>query len=66
MNSDVQKRLKIVQTYKKLGSLRGTAEKLDTNVKTVKKWVDRFSRSGQKGLVDKRFKAPVKSKSRSR
>jgi len=66
MMSDVQKRLKIVQMYKKLGSLRGTAEKLGANVKTVKKWVDRFSKFGNKGLVDKRFKVPVKSKSRSR
>jgi transposase len=66
MVSDVQKRLKIVQTYKKMGSLRGTAEKLDTNVKTVKKWVDRFSKLGQKGLADRRFKLPVKSKGRSR
>lgn len=63
MISDVQKRVKIVQIYKKLGSLRGTAEKLGTNVKTVKKWVDRFSRSGKKGLVDKRFKVPMKPKS---
>ena len=66
MQSDVQKRVKIVQMYKKLGSLRGTAEKLGTNVKTVKKWVDRFSKSGQKGLTDRRFKSPVKSKGRSR
>ncbi len=66
MMSDVQKRMRIVDTYKKLGSLRGTAEKLGTNVKTVKKWVDRFSKSGKKGLVDKRFKAPVKSKGKSR
>ena len=66
MVSDVQKRLKIVQTYKKMGSLRGTAAKMDTNVKTVKKWVDRFSKFGKKGLVDKRFKLPVKSKSRGR
>ncbi len=66
MVSDVQKRLKIVQAYKKLGSLRGTAEKLSTNVKTVKKWVDRFSKFGQKGLTDRRFKLPVKSKGRSK
>ncbi len=66
MISDVQKRLKIVQAYKKLGSLRGTAQKMGTNVKTVKKWVDRFSKFGQKGLVDKRFKLPVKSKGKSR
>ncbi len=64
MVSDVQKRLKIVQTYKKLGSLRGTAEKVGTNVKTVKKWVDRFAKSGEKGLIDKRFKLPAKSKGR--
>jgi len=66
MVSDVQKRLKIVQTYKKMGSLRGTAEKLETNVKTVKKWVDRFSKLGQKGLVDRRYKLPVKGKGRSK
>ncbi len=66
MVSDVQKRMKIVQTYKKMGSLRGTAAKMDTNVKTVKKWVDRFSKFGKKGLVDKRFKQPVKSKGRGR
>ncbi len=66
MVSDVQKRMKIVETYKKLGSLRGTAEKLETNVKTVKKWVDRFSKHGEKGLIDKRFKMPVKPKGRSR
>jgi hypothetical protein len=66
MVSDVQKRLKLVQTYKKMGSLRGTAEKLSTNVKTVKKWVDRFSKFGQKGLADRRFKLPVKSKGRSK
>jgi len=66
MMSDVQKRMKIVEIYKRLGSLRGTAARLGTNVKTVKKWVDRFSRHGKKGLVDKRFKQPVKSKGRSR
>ncbi|HUI29137.1 MAG TPA: helix-turn-helix domain-containing protein [Candidatus Acidoferrales bacterium] len=58
MTSDVQKRLKIVQTYKKVGSLRGTAEKVGANVKTVKKWIDRYSKFGQKGLTDKRFKSP--------
>ena len=62
MVSDVQKRLKIVQTYKKLGSLRGTAEKTGTNVKTVKKWVDRFKQHGQKGLADKRFKVAPKGR----
>jgi len=66
MVSDVQKRMKIVDTYKKLGSLRGTAVKLGTNVKTVKKWVDRFTKSGKKGLVDKRYKVPVKAKSKAR
>ncbi|HEY9166918.1 MAG TPA: helix-turn-helix domain-containing protein [Candidatus Kryptonia bacterium] len=66
MMSDVQKRMKIVETYKRLGSLRGTAARLDQNVKTVKKWVDRFAKYGKKGLIDKRFKAPLKSKSRSR
>ncbi len=66
MISDVQKRMKIVETYKKLGSLRGTAEKLNANVKTVKKWVDRFSDYGKKGLEDRRFKSPQKSKGRSR
>lgn len=66
MMSDVQKRMKIVETYKKLGSLRGTAEMLGANVKTVKKWVDRYSKNGKKGLIDKRFKPPVKPKGRSR
>ena len=66
MMSDVQKRMKIVEMYKRLGSLRGTAARLDQNVKTVKKWVDRFAKYGKKGLIDKRFKAPLKSKSRSR
>ena len=60
MVSDAQKRLRIVQTYKKLGSLRATAEQTKTNVKTVKKWVDRYNSQGQKGLTDKRFKAPKK------
>ncbi len=66
MMSDVQKRMRIVETYKKLESLRGTAEKVDANVKTVKKWVDRFAKYGKKGLVDKRFKMPAKSKGKSR
>ncbi len=66
MMSDVQKRMKVVETYKKLSSLRGAAAKLGVNVKTVKKWVDRFAKYGKKGLTDKRFKAPVKSKGRSR
>jgi len=62
MVSDVQKRLKIVQMYKKTGSLRGTAEKTGANVKTVKKWVDRFKQYGQKGLADKRFKVAPKGR----
>ena len=66
MMSDVQKRMRIVETYKKLESLRGTAEKVGANVKTVKKWVDRFAKYGKKGLTDKRFKMPAKSKGRSR
>ena len=66
MVSDVQKRMKIVETYKKLESLRGTAQKVGANVKTVKKWVDRFAKYGKKGLADKRFKMPVKTKGRSR
>ena len=64
MESEVKKRLKLVQTYKKVGSLRVAAEETHTNVKTVKKWVDRFTKFGQKGLVDKRFKAPAKGKGR--
>ncbi len=66
MMSDVQKRMKIVETYKKLKSLRRTAERTGVNVKTVKKWVDRFGSHGKKGMVDKRFKMPVKSRGRSR
>jgi transposase len=67
MMSDVQKRMRIVEAYKKRKSLRGTAERVGVNVKTVKKWVDRFAKYGKKGLTDKRFKAPVKkSKGRSR
>ncbi len=66
MMSDVQKRMKIVQTYKRLESLRSAAEKAGVNVKTVKKWVDRFAKYGKKGLIDKRFKMPEKSKGRSR
>jgi transposase len=62
MVSDVQKRLRIVQTYKKLGSLRATAEKTGTNVKTVKKWVDRYKQYGQKGLADRRFKVAPKGR----
>jgi transposase len=61
MESEVKKRLKLVQTYKKTGSLRATAKATHTDVKTVRKWVVRYKKSGQKGLLDQRFKVSKKS-----
>lgn len=64
--SDVQKRKKIVDVYKKLHSLRATAAKTGVNVKTVKKWVDRYKKGGVKALADKRFKMPLPARKRKR
>lgn len=66
VTTDVQKRKKIVDIYKKLRSLRATAAKTGVNVKTVKKWVDRYKEGGIKALADKRFKIPPPAKRHKR
>jgi|YelNatPaOPRAMG01_1025707.scaffolds.fasta_scaffold23586_2 transposase len=62
VTTDVQKRKKIVDIYKRLHSLRATAARTGVNVKTVKKWVDRYKKGGIKALADKRFKMPLPRK----
>ncbi|MGC8594063.1 MAG: helix-turn-helix domain-containing protein [Candidatus Kryptoniota bacterium] len=64
--TDVQRRKKIVDIYRKLHSLRATAAKTGVNVKTVKKWVDRYKEGGVKALADKRFKMPPPARRRKK
>ena len=62
MESEIKKRLKLVQAYKKIRSYRATAKATHVDVKTVVKWVGRYRKSGMKGLSDQRFRVSSKKK----
>ena len=49
----VSLRLKIVHTYNQCGSLRETARWLSISRNTVRKWVRRYRKQGEAGLVDR-------------
>jgi len=49
----VSLRLKIVHTYKECDSLRETARRLSISRNTVRKWVRRYRKQGEVGLVDR-------------
>ena len=53
-------RLKIVHTYNQCGSLRETARRLSISRNTVRKWVRRYRKQGEAGLVD-RSRRPKRS-----
>ena len=56
----VNLRLKIVHTYNQCGSLRETARRLSISRNTVCKWVRRYRKQGEAGLVD-RSRRPKRS-----
>jgi len=45
--------LKIVHTWQECGSLRETARRLSISRNTVRKWVRRYRKQGEAGLVDR-------------
>ena len=49
----VNLRLKIVHTWQECGSLRETARRLSISRNTARKWVRRYRKQGEAGLVDR-------------